>query len=69
MFGASISRIKKEGETLSEREELAAILKKYNRETVELYKKITKLERENMHRARRSEVREKIKDMISEVVR
>jgi hypothetical protein len=54
---------------LNEKEELASILKKYDSTTIELYKTITKIEKENQNRIRRTEVKSKIKDAISEVIK
>ncbi len=53
---------------MEDREGLVQILKKYNENTVNLYKKIARMEKENWHRVRRSDIREKIKEMVNEVV-
>lgn len=66
-YGAVV--IKYKGVILVEdREGLVQILKKYNENTVNLYKKIARMEKENWNRVRRSDIREKIKEMVNEVV-
>lgn len=51
---------------MNEKEELSKILKKYDAKTVELYHKITKMEREYSNIFKRVEIRNKIKDLIME---
>ena len=51
---------------MNEKEELTKILKKYDPKTVELYNKITKIEREYSNKFKRVEIRSKIKDLIME---
>lgn len=54
---------------MNEKEELTQILKNYESTTIDLYKKITKIEKENQNKARRTDIRNKIRNLINEVVK
>lgn len=54
---------------MNEKEELSKILKKYDTKTVELYKMITKMEKEFSNKIKRPEIRNKIKNLLMEEIK
>lgn len=54
---------------MNEKEAIANILKNYEPEIIEVYKKITVLVKEEKNKIKRNEVREKIKDLIKGAIK
>lgn len=54
---------------MNEKEAISNILKNYDAEIIEVYKKITVLVKEEKNKIKRNEVRETIKDLIMGVVK